>query len=229
MDFRALLAELESFGEYFTVVPSTFPPRSPSLAQLYSDDRALGTAIDVTARALRTSERRVGASILVQGLAARLWSPVLAVLLLHDRVLTVDPATTWWAPGDRLHVADVRAERRGGDAVLDLRRAVVEPHLVPLLTAVRRRVRLPEALLWGNVASALLGSLDVLTRARPDVDADGERLARSAFGQPPLDTAGCFADGRRTAEAFTRSSCCLYYRVPGGGWCGDCALSPRHG
>ncbi|TDC62491.1 hypothetical protein E1200_25580, partial [Actinomadura sp. GC306] len=24
-----------------------------------------------------------------------------------------------------------------------------------------------------------------------------------------------------------RSNCCLYYRVPGGGMCGDCGLSSR--
>ncbi|MEU7551440.1 (2Fe-2S)-binding protein [Streptomyces sp. NPDC044571] len=24
--------------------------------------------------------------------------------------------------------------------------------------------------------------------------------------------------------AFVRRSCCLYYKVPGGGFCGDCVL-----
>ena len=227
MDLRPLLAGLEPFGEYFTVTLSKVPRPLPSLAQLYSGDPALAEAIDATTRALRTTERRVGASILVQGLAARLWSPVVAFLLLHDRILVMDPATTWWAPtlgGGRLHVWDARGEPRG-DAAADLRRAVIEPHLAPLLTAVRHDVRLPEALLWGNVASALLGSLDVLVGVRPDLATRAERLAASAFDQAPLTTTGRFADDRRTARTFTRSSCCLYYRVPGGGLCGDCALS----
>lgn len=228
MDVRHLLAELEPFGDYFTVVQPATPPPLPSLARLYAGDPALLAAIDATTRALRTTERRVGASILVQGLAARLWSPAVALLLLHDRLPVFEPATTWWAPdrhGGRLQVLGVGGEVSGDDTAADLRRVVVERHLAPLLTAVDRCVRLPDALLWGNVASAFLGSLDVLVHGRPELGTTGERLVTSLFDQPPFAGAGRFAGDRR--GRFTRSSCCLYYQVPGGGLCGDCVLAAR--
>jgi FhuF-like iron-sulfur protein len=42
-----------------------------------------------------------------------------------------------------------------------------------------------------------------------------------------LRDTGQFAGADRFAGAglsFRRRSCCLYYRVPGGGLCGDCTL-----
>jgi hypothetical protein len=74
----------------------------------------------------------------------------------------------------------------------------------------------------GNLASALVGSAGVLLRARPDL--------RAPLTEPTtalLDTGRLRGTGRITGPglSFRRHSCCLYYRVSGGGKCGDCCLS----
>jgi ferric iron reductase protein FhuF len=61
--------------------------------------------------------------------------------------------------------------------------------------------------LAGNAASALVGTARVLGWGWP--------LAERALARGWL--AGALAGSRRT-------TCCLYYRVPGGGLCGDCVL-----
>jgi hypothetical protein len=75
-------------------------------------------------------------------------------------------------------------------------------------------VKLADGLVWGNAASALAGSLNV-------GPAGGGRaaLVRALLAREPLAGAGSFG-----ADGFVRNNCCLYYRVPGGGMCGDCGL-----
>ncbi|MEU1022927.1 (2Fe-2S)-binding protein, partial [Streptomyces sp. NPDC005904] len=45
------------------------------------------------------------------------------------------------------------------------------------------------------------------------------RLAEALFDHPDLRTTGTL-----DPAAFRRRSCCLYYRCPGGGVCGDCCF-----
>jgi hypothetical protein len=82
-------------------------------------------------------------------------------------------------------------------------------------------VRLAHGLLRGNSASAMAGGLGELARARPDLGASGAALAAALLRTPGLAGAG-----RLTGSdlAFRRRSCCLYYRVPGSGLCGDCCF-----
>jgi ferric iron reductase protein FhuF len=85
-------------------------------------------------------------------------------------------------------------------------------------------------LLWGNAASALAGTLRVLYAwclgegARPGAAARAVALVGELMADPLLRDAGGLRAGGPGAPAYTRRSCCLYYRVPGGGLCGDCAL-----
>ena len=104
------------------------------------------------------------------------------------------------------------------DAVA-VRRVVIDRHLRPLVAAVREVTPVAEGLLWGNAASALAGALTVLARDRPATSGPGRRLVEELLEMPPLRGAGTFGP-----RGFRRRSCCLYYRVPGGGLCGDCAL-----
>ncbi|MGG7569367.1 (2Fe-2S)-binding protein [Streptomyces sirii] len=46
-------------------------------------------------------------------------------------------------------------------------------------------------------------------------------LAASLLTTPQLRDSGTLDP---TVPAFSRRSCCLYYRAPGGGLCGDCVL-----
>ncbi|NYH89970.1 (2Fe-2S)-binding protein [Actinopolymorpha rutila] len=247
-----LLADVGAVGAYFTV--STELPRElphgagqVSLARLYAGHAALRDRIRHTSGQLGTTEARVGASILFQGMAARLWSPVVAVALLHRRVPVLAPGSTWpdlgasaapWRtdpaqvvlldPDEHLdgHTAGSDAELLAWLVV----RTVVITHLTPLKDAVRAEASLPDALLWGNAASALVGTLGVLARARPELAYEVAVFTEVALRQPPLADTGFLsptkssAGGSRT-QAFVRRSCCLYYRVPGGGLCGDCALA----
>jgi ferric iron reductase protein FhuF len=48
-----------------------------------------------------------------------------------------------------------------------------------------------------------------------------------AVGQRLLDNAPLTGTGAFTGTTFRRTTCCLYYQVPGGGYCGDCVLLGR--
>ncbi|HEY8457292.1 MAG TPA: (2Fe-2S)-binding protein [Actinopolymorphaceae bacterium] len=234
-DAWPILHDVSSLGEFFTVARVTTAPSTPALADLYAGHPALADAMQVTGDALRTSEPRVAASILFQGLAARLWSPVIGAVAKHGVVLALPPATTWWSPalaGGRLHVADPElvlgpphgSAERAADSIT---RVVIERHLRPLVAAMLSRIRLAEAVLWGDAASALVGTTAVVMRGWPRHTPTVQAIADALLRKPPLvDTWRRTTRGRpaNPIDSFVRTSCCLYYRVPGGGLCGDCPL-----
>ncbi|GAA3997043.1 hypothetical protein GCM10022384_50230 [Streptomyces marokkonensis] len=79
--------------------------------------------------------------------------------------------------------------------------------------------------MWGNAASALAGAgreLDGWARrhGRGDTAARARSLTAGLLAHPLLTGTGTL-----TGTAFRRRSCCLYYRVPGAGVCGDCCFS----
>jgi iron complex transport system ATP-binding protein len=133
--------------------------------------------------------------------------------------------------------------------------AAFEEHLQPLADALRRRVRISAALLTGNAASALVSGLALLAER---LGPDWRSLAIHALAQPSLRGGGSWggspergspergspergspergspargspARGGAKEPAFVRRSCCLYYRVAGGGLCADCPLAAPRG
>jgi iron complex transport system ATP-binding protein len=78
--------------------------------------------------------------------------------------------------------------------------------------------------LWGNAASALGGTVRALARERPEHAADALALGNLLLGLGDLRGTGVFTEPAPGRLFFTRASCCLYYRIPGGGKCGDCVL-----
>jgi hypothetical protein len=206
-----LLAEIATIGGYFAMTAGR-PGSSDavSLAELQSGGEALGRAVAFVGGRLSTGDQRVAASIFFQGLAARLWSPVAAAHVLGAGI-GFAPARTWWHPTDGCGTDDP-----GHGSVDD-----VWPELLgPLATTIRSQVGLSAHILRGNAASALVGSLAVLGRTRPELARSCGELARAQLATGPLAGTGDFHDDR-----FVRRSCCLYYRVPGGGLCGDCVLA----
>lgn len=193
---------------------------------------ALTFRVDAVSRRLRATEPRVAASIAHQALAARLWSVALGCAVRYGRLPDLDPGLLRWdtaaAAPDDLWLTEVRALPGAADpATLTdaVVRAVVRGHLEPLGEALRDRYGLAAGLLWGNAGSALAGAareLDRWARAndRADTAARTRALADALFAHPLLS-----ATGTRTGLAFRRRSCCLYYRVPGGGVCGDCCFT----
>ncbi|MFA1549550.1 (2Fe-2S)-binding protein [Actinomadura chokoriensis] len=171
------------------------------------------------AERLGTGERRVAGSLAFQALAARLWSPVVAAAA-SGAVPDLDGLRWRWQPGEpiMLGLPEPRGWRveSAGEAASLVHDVVVDGHLRPLREAMSRVVTLAEGLVWGNAASALAGSLNVGV-----ADPRRAALVRELLGREPLAGAGSFGP-----DGFVRNSCCLYYRVPGGGMCGDCGLLP---
>ncbi|MFC3572579.1 (2Fe-2S)-binding protein [Streptomyces yaanensis] len=232
MDLDPELAALRALGGFFALRTGA-PPRGPlpTLAQAYapalSDAPADAFADPMTfrvrkvARSLGAPELRVAASIAHQGLAARLWSVALGCAALHGQVPDLDPGLLHWNPDgsapDDLWLSEVRAL-----PVESLDAVVREGHLVPLAAAVRSRHRLSARLLWGNAGSALAGSVRMLdhwarTGGRTDVAERARALAAGLLAHPDLA-------GTLDPSTGRRRSCCLYYRLPGSGLCGDCCF-----
>ncbi|MEU2436230.1 (2Fe-2S)-binding protein [Streptomyces rubradiris] len=237
MDVDRDLAALRPLGGFFVLrtLPgpsgTADPRRLPALADGYArvppcDRDPVAARIAVVGERLRTAEPRVAASLAQQGLAARLWSAALGCAVLYGRLPDLDPRLLRWdvtatAPDD-LWLTEVRA--LPGDAAT-LAATVLHGHLEPLTAVLRARYGVAAGLLWGNAGSALAATARELGRwarahGRADVAARTRALTGELFAHPLLD-----ATGVRTGASFRRRSCCLYYRVPGGGLCGDCCLT----
>lgn len=233
MDLDADLAALRPLGGFF-LLRTGAPPRStlPTLARAYdiqkSDvyEESVTFRIRKVADSLQAPELRIAASIAQQGLAARLWSAALGCAVLYGRVPDLDARLLRWdadgsAPDD-LWLTEVHA--LPGDAGT-LAAVVLEGHLDPLAAALRARHRLAPGLLRGNAASALAGAARQLSgwaraNGRTEVAARTRALTTELLAHPLLAGTGTL-----NGTAFRRRSCCLYYRVPGGGVCGDCCFT----
>lgn len=178
-----------------------------------ADRFAAGPLVDAVGAWLGTRERRVAASMVVLGYAARLVGPTVALLVRDGILLDVAPARVRYAyhpdTGFRLSLPEPSG-RRGTAA--DWGPAVLDGHLAAVVHAVRKDTRVAEALLWGNVASGVAATLRVLGVREPALLHHG-----------PLGNSGHY----RPDGTFERTTCCLYYRLDGGGKCADCPLIHR--
>ncbi|ULR54905.1 (2Fe-2S)-binding protein [Streptomyces deccanensis] len=232
MDHDPGLTALSALGGFFvlrTGRPAHGEP--PTLAEAYAARDAdvkqevyanpVIFRVRKVARSLRAPEPRVAASIAHLGFAARLWSVTLGSVALYGRVPDLDPRLLRWdadasAP-DELWLAEVRglpAERIG--------EIVRDGHLVPLAASLRAQLGLSERLLWGNVASALMGAVRQIDRwtaanGRTEAASRARAAATDLFAHPTLT-------GTLDPVTRRRRSCCLYYRLPDGGLCGDCCF-----
>ncbi|HET9383211.1 MAG TPA: (2Fe-2S)-binding protein [Streptomyces sp.] len=210
----------------------------PTLALAYAAQPAhahrdpLALRVRRVGAALGTAEPRVAASVAQQGLAARLWSAALGCAALCGSVPDLSPELLRWDPEgsapDDLWLT--RVSPLPADAP-SLARIVLDGHLVPLNGALRARYGPAAGLLWGNAASALAGAARELDRwarshGRADTAARTRTLATELLRDPRLAATGTLTlPAAPAAMAFRRRSCCLYYRVPGGGVCGDCCFT----
>jgi hypothetical protein len=187
-----------------------------TLSALASDAAVLSAKVDATRTALGAdADRRVAASIDFLGVAARVLSPAVGWAAADGRAPVLELHAIWWrpaVPGPMRLAMDVRSWRDASAmALLD---GTVRPVIAPVLAAYGTAFALSQQVLWGNVASALSGAAARLATTRAnelvgDMLSLGE-LAGTAQSLPPR---------------FVRNSCCLYYRLPGGGLCGDCVLA----
>jgi hypothetical protein len=232
VDLDPDLAALRPLGGFFVLRTAGVPADpTPTLAQAYTRRRedvyadSLTFRVHTVADRIHASELRVSASIAQQALAARLWSIALGCAVLYGAVPDLDPRLLHWdaaasAPDD-LWLSAVRPRPADAATLADL---VVRGHLEPLNAVLHARYGVAEGLLWGNAGSALAGAARELGRwaggVGTDAGAHALALAAELFTHPRLAPTGTLTDG-----AFRRRSCCLYYRVPGGGICGDCCFT----
>jgi hypothetical protein len=216
---RAALAESAEVGPFFELSVGADEAGWRPAVSVYSG--GLREWIEATGERLGVTEVRVAAATVHLGYAARLWSPVLGCALLRGVVPDLTRLRLVTSPSLRLNVPEAggwQVDTRDEMTALAYR-VVVGRHLEPL--AGHLPVKVAPGLLRGNAAAALTGALRVLV------------AAHSGLGQPARDLAEVLlATGalRGTGELtgpgleFRRRSCCLFYRVPGGGLCGDCPL-----
>jgi hypothetical protein len=230
VDLDSDLDRLASLDGFFAL--RTGRPPLPTLAETYAPQNFTIEAdplifrVRKVVRLLSAPEVRIGVSVAQQGLAARLWSVALGAAALYGQVPDLDPRLLRWdadgsAPDD-LWLSEVRA--LPADAAT-IRQVVHHGHLEPLAAALRARHPVSAGLLWGNAASALAGAARELDRwarvnGRTEVGDRARALAAELLDHPDLRDTGTL-----NGTAFRRRSCCLYYRIPGGGVCGDCCFA----
>ncbi|WP_433605896.1 (2Fe-2S)-binding protein [Prescottella agglutinans] len=218
----ATVADLATVGPYFTVTtgePGPGPWRP--VGRLYDDPAALAAVVTHVGEQIGAGERRVAASTLLMGYAARLWSLTLGAVVRGRLVLTLDPEELLWHENlgqIRLHVREPRG-RDGGDLVASARETVLDRHLQPLIAAIRAAEPMSAHLLWGNVASALVGTAHVLDG---ETGSDAITVAEQVLHDPRLAPTL-----ERGPSGYRRRSCCLFYRTAVSGYCGDCPLPRR--
>ncbi|GAA0635925.1 (2Fe-2S)-binding protein [Sporichthya brevicatena] len=236
------LAAASALGPFFALDTDPPPATSADGAPIWRPFSDLTDDADVTrARiaAIRTgiAERgglpleevppRAAASLAHLGLASRLISPVLGTALLGG--IVPDLGGLWWR--DVLGPVPLTLPEPTGTAVAHDDPAAVADALstqlstgpvAALTTAIAATGGVSQRLLWGNVASAAAGAVKMLGAAAPAHAAVALAVGTRLVAQEPLDGVGTFA-----GTAFRRSTCCLYYQVPGGGYCGDCVLLGR--
>jgi hypothetical protein len=210
--------DLSDLGPFFEVqsvaAEEQWRPLNALLAGPALDERVDHVEAFLGAMTGQSVERRVAASTMSLGLFARLVAPQMGAAVLGHALPRLSFDTCYWQPvdGGPWPLALVGA---GRDADLA---AALEDVLLPLVEAIAARCSLSEHVLTGNVASAVFGAVRMISSARPDLAAVAEGLGTRLLAYP-------LAGAGHVHGSFVRSSCCLYYRIPGGGLCGDCVLA----
>lgn len=224
-----VLTELSRLGGYFAL-PRVRPGavRYPQLATT----EVVAPLIDATRSAIAASvrvpadavEARVAASSFQLGVAARLLSPIIAAALCRQVIPVLGPQNLFFhadghAPVFSVADVDMRAAPDTASAACGIS-DLVPALFAPLNLVLRRVAGLSPQVSTGNLASAANGAVTVLAMTHPHVEPAGRALVGALLAQAPLADAG-----RIDHHIFTRRSCCLFYKVPGAGLCGDCVIT----
>ena len=222
------LAAAAALGPFSSVDPR--PSRDwLSWARMVEDPAVLEQRVTEVRRMLAAGpaspsvEPRVAASIVHLGLVARLLSPILGAALVAGVAPVCPPSRVRLRLGGTnpfpLALTGAGAVAAiGPDAVAEaLEVHWLGPAVAPLTAAVGERFGLSRHVLTGNTASAAAGALRAAGTARPELAGRAEAVLEAG----PLAGSG----RRRENGSFVRRSCCLFYRLPGAGTCGDCVLT----
>ncbi|WP_053716617.1 (2Fe-2S)-binding protein [Saccharothrix sp. NRRL B-16348] len=208
----ATLRQIRGLSPFFALDVGR-PDDSWHDGEALSHGPALPDALDRISTRYRTGERRVAASLFFLGYTARLVSPVVAARAVDGVAPDIRPANLWWRYGPEGLQVRLKEPVAG---------VGIAESLAPAVEAVHAVTPVARGLLWGNAGSSAAGALRTISRGGVDCLA----LADELFADPPLKDTGDFIPFPGEV-VFRRRSCCLYYRLDGGGTCGDCPLPPR--
>jgi ferric iron reductase protein FhuF len=180
---------------------------------------------------------RVVASVTFLGYASRVVSPLLGAAVAGGDRPSPRPGQIWWkpVPGGPLPMAyEMTRDQPGSESdVTALAEALAEVAvgglLGPLLECFRVTFALSPKVLLGNVASALAGAAGMIADQAPEHAEQAAAVAGEMLRIAPLAGTGTLVRPLpdRARRFLIRHNCCLYYRIPGGGTCGDCVLTPE--
>lgn len=234
---RDALVAARRIGPFFAVEFAAAQSEWRTVADLWTDSDCLSELVDTAGNYLRSGtdtaiDQRCCASISSLGFMSRLVAPALATACMAGVVPRLDPHRTYWRPAVAgpvpiaLASVDGATVRTSDEAAVELERAALLPCVEPVLNAYSRQFRLSLRVLRGNVSSALAGAATVLNRASVPLGLDPVEVVHVLLNGPSLTGTGHyerpFED--RADRFFVRHNCCLFYRIPGGGTCGDCVL-----
>jgi ferric iron reductase protein FhuF len=236
---REALVSASEIGPYFAVESAVAQGEWRTVADLWTGTGCLSERVNTAREYLgsRTNtevDLRASASISSLGFLSRLVSPALATACLAGVIPRLDPHHIYWRPvvGGPVPIAfdaiDGITVSTTAEAAAELERMALLPCVLPVLTAYSRQFRLSLRVLRGNVASALAGAAGMLIQARTPLVVDPVAVVQATLALPSLTDTGHYERpfDDRAQRFFVRHNCCLFYRVPGGGTCGDCVLVP---
>jgi hypothetical protein len=243
IDARPALEAAAGLGPYFVWRPWDGEAGWRPLAQLTDHevvaervDNSRNTLMRMSGLARDDIGGREVASITFLGLASRLISPLLGAAAVGGAVPMPDRERMWWraVPGGPVPIAvhrftAVECDEQDPEAIAEtLTRTAVRGLIEPVLEAFGDRFAVSRQVLWGNVASALGGAAGMIADSAPERAARAAAIVEQLLTQDPLRGTATLVhpDPGRARWFLVRNNCCLYYRIPGGGTCGDCVLTP---
>jgi ferric iron reductase protein FhuF len=233
-DLTGEMDDVAALGGFFGLATGPAEGVDPSWRPFHSFTGAvLDERVDQVAEQLGGVPRRIAASLLSLSVSARVTALVLGAGTLHGVVPRLHDRLQWrpWSGGPAplwIERPEAVAEDPAGSADLALLAArELDATLRPLLDAIGAQASVSAQVVRGNVASSLGGALRMLLTQRPDSSSGALALAVGILGHPPWNGLGEIVDepSHPTGVGFARRTCCLFYRVPGGGTCADCVLN----
>lgn len=239
-DITAAVAASARIGSFFTLPLAEGDDWRPFAEFIGSreavDDYILRTraALAVMGRVAEDDvELRMAASSFHLNAVARLLSPMFGCAVLAEASPDLGAENLVWRPGPT-HSLEVGVRAWVGGASLPdaalverMHDGVIDGPVAALGVALAEATGLSRKVLWGNVASAVNGAFLVLRGQRPDDEDRAHELMKAIVVHGQLEDAGRFLPDEWDEDRFSRNNCCLFYRLPGAGMCGDCVLAER--
>jgi len=152
--------------------------------------------------------------------------PFLRTAMRHPTVavLPSDPLAAFAVSGRRSRQHGLRVVVCADDAALraELRRALVDDHLEPLMGAIRERVHLGRRTLWGSLASGAAHALAMVEDLVPGPVLPLIDEVLTALGV--ADLVDVTVDPSTGALSIARRTCCLAFTLPKPKICTGCCI-----